>query len=588
MRYPTDLYTEQSGRETVDVFRGYNHNLRIGSGEFYDMRNLTSEQYPVLSPREKRGIYKEGLQKPQGLIAKDALCYVDGGKFFINEYEVPGVELEAGPKQLVSMGAWVIVLPDKLRINTLSHEWERLEACYDSAEVQADGTKVQFYPCTVDGGSLAFVAGPAEPEDKELTWIDTGTDGYAMKQYSKATESWETVAATYVRIAAPGIGEKFRQYDGVTIQGVTHEKLQELNATMVVWDRAADWIVVTGLTPGLVEQAESIRVSRTMPEMDLVIESKNRLWGCKYGLVDTQADGQAVKQVVNEIYASKLGDPTNWNCFMGISTDSIVLSCGTDGPWTGAAAMDTPLFFKEGWLHRVYGDGMPFGMTVTACRGVQKGSEKSLAIVGETLFYKARSGIMAYDGSLPTEVSAALGNEAYSRAVGGAVGNKYYISMEDTKGQWQLFVCDTAKGMWHREDGFRADAFCCCGDELYAIEHGTGRLVAMLGSGTPESGPVEWMAVTGEIGVDDPDQKYLSRLTVRMSMDIGARVRFSVQYDSRGVWEQLFSLTGKDLRSFSLPIRPRRCDHLRLKIEGRGGVRVYSVTKTIGGGSELV
>ena len=31
-----------ASREMTDVFLGYNHNLRIGAGEFYDMKNLTS------------------------------------------------------------------------------------------------------------------------------------------------------------------------------------------------------------------------------------------------------------------------------------------------------------------------------------------------------------------------------------------------------------------------------------------------------------------------------------------------------------------------------------------------------------------
>ena len=49
MRYPT-LYTKENSRQMVDAFKGYNHNLRIGDGEFFDMKNMTSDHYPVLSP----------------------------------------------------------------------------------------------------------------------------------------------------------------------------------------------------------------------------------------------------------------------------------------------------------------------------------------------------------------------------------------------------------------------------------------------------------------------------------------------------------------------------------------------------------
>ena len=56
MKYPK-LRVPQTSRQMVDVFKGYNHNLRISDGEFYDMKNLTADHYPVLSPRGNRGVY---------------------------------------------------------------------------------------------------------------------------------------------------------------------------------------------------------------------------------------------------------------------------------------------------------------------------------------------------------------------------------------------------------------------------------------------------------------------------------------------------------------------------------------------------
>jgi hypothetical protein len=121
---------------------------------------------------------------------------------------------------------------------------------------------------------------------------------------------------------------------------------------------------------------------------------------------------------------------------------------------------------------------------------------------------------------------------------------------------------------------------------MYAINK--GKIISMLGSGTPEGDSVEWMAQTGEIGISSPDMKYISRLTVRMSMEIGAEVRIYGQYDFSDEWESLCYLRNVDnLRSFSLPIRPKRCDHMKLRIEGVGAAKIYSITKTIEEGSEL-
>lgn len=578
MQYPK-LRELKTSRQMVDTFKGYDHNLRIGEGEFFDMKNMTSDYYPVLSPRGKRGVYAAPA-KPTGLIAKDSLCYVDGSKFVINEYEVD-MGLNDEPKQLISMGAYVIIMPDKKYINTLdTTDWGSIEASYTSE------SDVTFSLCTVNGADYENVTisgnEPSDPENLAL-WIDTSSTPHTLKQYSKTSAVWVQIATTYIKISCPGIGAAFNQYDGVNISGIMAAELQDLNASMVIWEKSDNYIVVVGILDAVITQSAAdgaIKVERTMPSLDFVIESENRLWGCKYGVA---ANGE----VVNEIYASKLGDFKNWSCFMGLATDSYAASCGTDGQFTGAIThMGYPLFFKENFVHKVYGNyPANFQIQTTACNGVQKECHKSLAIVNSTLLYKARSGVMAYDGSLPTSVSYALGNEAYSNAVGGAHDNKYYISMQDARGENHLLVYDMAKGMWHREDDLSVDCFCSCRGELYAISG--GKILTMLGSGTKDTAPVEWMAQTGPIGTDTPDMKYISRLTVRMSMEVGAKVRFLAQYDSMGDWKQICSITGTNLRSFSVPIQPRRCDHFRLRIEGEGEARIYSITKTIEQGSEL-
>lgn len=584
MKYPT-LPTPSTSREMLDIFKGYNHNLLIGDGEFFDMKNMTSDYYPLISPRGKRGVYAAPTSA-QGLIAKDNLCYVDGSDFVINGYPVNmglSTAEDDCPKQLISMGAYVIILPDKKWINTLDvTEFGNIEASFTTS------TDVTFELCTIDGEAYTDTTiSNTEPEDPEnkAYWIDTSSTPHALKQYSATSATWVQVPTTYVKISATGIGAAFSQYDGVTISGIVNENLQELNATMAIWGRSDDYIMVIGILDAVTTQAVAdgaITVERKMPNMDFVIESENRLWGCRYGVATNG-------EVVNELYACKLGDFKNWNCFMGLSTDSYAASLGSDGQFTGAIThLGYPLFFKEGCVHKVYGNyPSNYQIQTTALRGVQKGCDRSMAIVNEVLYYKARHAICAYDGSLPTEISSVLGNVAYSDAVAGAHGNKYYISMKDAAGEYHLFVYDTTKGMWHKEDNLRSDAFCSCKGELYCIDHDSGKIITMLGSATADTKSVEWMVQTGIIGTSIPDMKYISRLLVRMQLEIGTRVRFYAQYNSVGGWEPLGTISGTNLRTFLLPIRPRRCDHMRLRIEGVGDAKIYSITKTIEQGSDI-
>ena len=583
MKYPT-LPTQNSSREILEYFKGYNHNLRIGRNEFYDMKNMTSDHYPVLSPRGKRGFYVKPAS-PQGLIAKDAICYVDGTDFVMGEYRVDmglSTAAEDCPKQLISMGAYVVIMPDRKYINTIDiTDHGEIEASFTSA------TDVSFELCTITGDAYTDTTiSPDEPADpKNLDyWIDTSTTPHALKQYSGTSGMWVTIATTYVKISATGIGKPFQQYDGVTISGIKDERLQDLNATSAIWAKGDDYIVVIGLLDSVTTQEKAdgaIKVERKMPLMDFVIESGNRLWGCRYG---TALNGE----IVNEIYASKLGDFRNWSCFMGLSTDSYTASCGTDGQFTGAIThLGYPLFWKENCVHKVYGNyPANFQIQDTACRGVQKGCHNSLAIVNETLFYKARSGICSFDGSLPTEVSAALGNEAYSDAVGGAHGNKYYVSMQDTGGMWHLFVLDTVKGMWHKEDDLHARFFCSSKGELYCIDADGNNIITMLGSGEKDEAPVDWMLETGELGIASPDRKYISQLNIRLSMEQGSKAEVYARYDMSDEWVHCCNIMATSLGSLSIPVRPRRCDYMKLRIVGKGGMKLYSITKTIVQGSD--
>lgn len=634
MKYPT-LTELATTRQMVDTFGGYNHNIRINDGEFYDMQNLTSSHYPVLSPRDKRGTYIS-VSNPLGMIAKDSLCYVDGDSFYINQYKIEGLELDENtPKTLVSMGAYVVIFPDRKWVNTAKFDgttfnptddggnidgYGDIDAQYETADDGEGGyVWTKFTLCTADGSSYEeSYKGDSEPKyTEEVTddegnkktvkvsppngqlWLDTSKTPHSLKMYSSSSGMWISIATTYIKIESSGIDKNFEVFDGIKISGLgedyvlndytadgaeiaghTRDQLADLEGAAVVWEKGENYIVVVGILDEEKTINNKITITRKAPDMDFVIECQNRLWGCKYGIVDGNT--------VNEIYVSKQGDFKNWNCFMGLSTDSYAASCGTDGAFTGAVThLGYPLFLKEGFMHKVYGNfPANFQIQTTACRGVQKGCHNSIAIVNEVLFYKSRSGIMAYDGSLPSEVSYALGDVSYDNAVACGHGNKYYISMSDTGGVYHLFVYDTKKGVWHREDNVQVDAFCSCRGELYYIPHGEGVIKTIFGSGTKDEDPVKWMAETGVLAVSSPDKKYISRLNVRMSLAVGTKIHFYIQYDSMDEWEHISSMTGTVLRTFTVPIRPKRCDHLRFRIVGEGDAKIYSITKTIEQGSD--
>lgn len=596
INYPF-LAEQPSSRETVDVFRGYNHNLRIGDGEFYDMENLSGDHYPVLSPRKRRGAVCTGWNINAAVhIPGRGLFYTDDGVLVtpngaIDFYQ-PG---EQHKQQLVLMGSHLILAPEMMWLNT---DFSKGEYEYGSANAawETESEQVTFELCREDGSAYEDVilsgTQPENPENGAL-WLDTSSSPNSLKQYSASLDQWASVVSTYIRISAKSLDiRSLKKYDGVTISGIQNEKLQDLNASTVIWGRGqgdhTNYIVVPGILDETVVQdcgAEGkIRIERTAPRMDFVVEAGNRLWGCRYGLANNG-------QFVNEIYASKLGDFKNWSCFMGISTDSWVGSVGSQGPFTGAANIGGyPVFYKENVKHKVWiSESGAHQIVSTPCKGVKSGCDRSIAPINGAVIYKSQRGFCVDDGSLPEEFGDCFAGAVYEDAVGCVHMNKYYVSMRDPEWRRHLFVYDLDKKLWHREDGFHAVDMCSDGRaSLYAVDALTNQIVDLMGAeGEPEAGSVKWMAEMGPLGLSSPDAKYISRLTLRLSMEVGAELTVYAQYDREPEWVPLGSVRGVNLRSFSLPVRPRRCDNMRLRLEGEGDVRLYAITKTIEEGSEL-
>ena len=167
----------------------------------------------------------------------------------------------------------------------------------------------------------------------------------------------------------------------MTISGCLDD---QFNTDMIVWARGDDFIVVAAVIDQAFSQDEKITFERRIPDMDFVTQCNNRIWGCS--------------SAKHEIYACKLGDPTNWFCYMGLASDSYAATIGSEGVFTGACTHGGyVLFFKDGMMHKVYGtQPSNFQVTEVFCRGVQGGSERSLVSINGYLYYKSRWGVCRY------------------------------------------------------------------------------------------------------------------------------------------------------------------------------------------------
>jgi hypothetical protein len=616
------LPSSEASRDFQETFGGYNHNLRISDNEFFDMKNMTGDYYPVLSPRGKRAkvpSVESEYEQPQTMIWKDALCHIArddvGVHLYINGDLVTAFEGKFDSDsqfKMIGMGAYLLIFEDTGNgldngwyINTVDKsEHGFIDNTYEKSLRRNDITAV-LTMCGRDGEDYNNITvsdtAPTSPTNGQK-WLDTSGEKHYLKVYAATTAMWTTVSTTYVKISCPQIAADFKEGDAVQISGLhatrhteqdasTKSQLEFLNNTAIIQsiDESVDqqgnknngWIVIVGILDKTVHQeGGTIKVERKAPLLDFVCECNNRLWGCRYGL-NRERD-----KTVNEIYACKQADFKNWFCYAGISTDSYATSVGSDGVWTGAVHYGREvLFFKEECIHKLYGS-MPsdYQLIEIKHRGVQRGSEKSIVCVNETLFYKSTADVCFYDGSLPTSISYPLGEQRFFNAVAGSIGNKYYINMQDYDGNYSLFVYDISRQLWHKEDDVQIKEFCRVDNSLYAI---IGNDLISLTGGTPLiEDDFEWYAETGYIGYAYSDNKYVGRLLVRLSKPLTSKISLYLSYDNMDTWEQVAEISGGGTRSFSIPVIPRRCDRFRVRIKGVGDCKIYSISKVLDIGSD--
>ena len=600
-------------RSLLRAFGGLNETYGYTEAEYSTGLNFSARDFPALSTRMPRRKLQE-LTGLNGMYHLNGLLTVCGRDLVYTPDEDPDRPVRVknavadSRKTLVGIGTRVLIFPDKIAFDTADGTAASLGALWEAGEIS-----VTFAPCDAEGktyeGTAKGTQEPEEPADGQrfLKIADPEKPyaaGSTLEEYSEASGSWTPIPLEYCLVTAEGIGTDFRVWDTVTLTGTGAEEAgqwEELDGDRIVYDAAenrlrlradpgggkfygklirngssAVWVSLDEEERQEMVLTEAVRVERRVPDLEFLTECDNRVWGCS--------------SRENVIYACKLGDPTNWFSYRGIAADSYAVTVGSDGPFTGAATcMGYALFFKENTLHKLYGSRpSDFQLSSLRCRGVARNAARSLCVLNETLYYLSPDGVMAWDGSIPAKVSAALDAGRLSNvkaAVGGALDGRYYlhIARED---RVRLLVYDTERGLWHEED------VCSCemastggqlylwdGSALWAADPGR-KAAGESGAGTEQEVPFE--LVTGDLGMDSPEERYLTRLTLRLDAACRSRLVVEMSYDG-GPWEEAAARTLEGpRRCLDLPLVPRRCGSLRLRLRGSGQITLRSLAKSFG------
>ena len=478
-------------------------------GDFSETLNLSSDQFPALSQRKGRSVYK-AYEKATALYARGKMIVVDGTDF-IYDGEVKG-QVSEGEKNITSVNSKIVIFPDKKYYDVEKDKFGDMDV-----SVKASAGNVSYSSDTI------------------------------------------TISATETPL-----NELFDAGQGVEI---SNSSIAANNKTSVIRSVTENSITFSANSLQAGGESNEITVRRKVPDLVCICESANRLWGAED----------------NTIYASALGDPLTFFAYDGLATDSYAVAVGTAGEFTGCISYSSNvLLFKENALHKVLGaypsEYRVYDYTVP---GVQKGSEKSMVVINEVLFYKSVSGVYAYSGASPSIISENFGMRRFQNAAAGSNGKKYYISMQEDGSQlWDLYVFDTESGIWIREDDTHVIDFAQKDTVLYFLNAADGDVY------TVDQGEerIEWMALLYPFDETAYGKRGYSKLWLKI--DLGEKSWVKIEVSSDGGPFRQAGIWNEKSESFSVPIFPGRCDTFRVRLTGRGTCVVKNLVREFDVGSE--
>ena len=661
--------------EVQTVFGGMNRNPSAGEGELYDMENLTARDWPLLATRPPRtlmhtmggrgslGTFRddEGVQKfvwtEDGESSAELHLNQENGQ----EQTVTGLTLAKGQKRFLFMAGRLLIFPDGISLDptptgtegayvwdweSLGTEWSGTAEFVDGAlgGVPAEGNTLKRYGLAGTDFRTRFKAGDAVEiryDGEDAVWKQEADTSAVIREVSATQLRFdENTFSTKYPMTLTGVsvsagtdccftrngvichfntgtqavasGDRLLYYGGVLEETCLYyfaageTEYSHVYTVETVAQAGSGWRQLDFVPEG------AVTVTRAVPTLEGVFLHENRVWG----------------YAGNTVYASKLGDSSNFRCFEGLSTDSWTLEWS--GRFTGCCEYQNyPVFFTEDGAWRVLGD-LPENFTLrkAAGMGVRQDSPRRIAEAGGTLFWLSPWGVCAWRGGDPAVISGPLGERyTFQEGTAGSDGVRYYFSARyhpensDFGAMEQTFcVYDTRKDLWHREDGTEALEFVTDGPyALWVAKDREGwQTVYRVWSSKDLSGDImqilddwpddleedfSWTAEfadsarfyeTSDVG--SQNKKGLLRLLIRGEIwgDRGNSMTVWVRYDahenaygSDEGWEELRTIHGEALKqSFRIPLILRRCDHYRLKLTGRGQARIYSITAEKYAGSE--
>lgn len=502
--------------------RGLWHRQGQEKNSYYAGENLCGADHPALSPRSPRRIRHLLSDGVQGMHCADGLYMVTQGELVLAgenfQHEVIGTLSQVSAKVFGTLGHQVLILPDFAVLDT---EEKTLHKAAVSLLLGQVIIKNQDY---VDEQGIARTI-----RFNTLYCVD-----FAFTDYFKPGDS----------ILLSGTQANDGAY---TIRGVEEFCLRFDENSFVP------------------EEISNCTITNRPPAMTRLCACGGRLWGF----------------AGSHIYACAPGEPANWYRYDGDSQSSYTVHVPGKGEFTSCISHGGhPVFFRSDGMVEILGDS-PENFAVSEIRlcGVKRDSAASLCSVGGELLYLSDQGVVRCGGSSTQVLSEPLG---IIPGQGFAVsdGRRYWLCATGADAVRRLYVYDTQTGAWHVQDGQDISAMDYMDGKVYALlQNGT---VMELGEKLEQTGTLE-PAVASFVEfypLEDAEKGRITplRLGVRVWCGNQSKLSLYVCYDG-GEWQKRAELSAVGERMWYVPLAPKACFSLGVRLEGTGEYCIRSLVK---------
>ena len=295
----------------------------------------------------------------------------------------------------------------------------------------------------------------------------------------------------------------------------------------------------------------------------------------------------------DRVYASGFNDYTNWNLdTIGEYNESnswcspSQSNTKAGGSFTGITTYDGHVIcFKRDFMHEIYNTKNPFRLQDIYAEGCI--DSRTIQDVDGKLIFVSEDDVKIYTGSNPRIIGYNLNMSQFKYAVSGTDNRNYYLYCEDSNYNTYLYVYDTVTELWSEQS---------VPDKVLSFAHNQNGMYMLCDNGCVykmDTGSYNhsWSFETDLITNKTVDIKHIKKLQMLVDLAENANMKVYVIYDDEDFNENTSHLVYSSNKSGRVPIRvkPRKTANygFRLHVEGSGYAKIYELEIFVEAGGDM-